>query len=222
MKAGLLVIVLTLAGCTAASGPTHNAYTVALPNGEHIYRVTCYGMLEGPGTCRKQAESICKEQPVTLLEAQSGLDATASGKPDDRSILFRCGAPAVALAPSAPAPLPAVTILDADTNFDTDRTELKPSARARLDQLIAESRGATIHSVTVSGYTDSVGSDEYNIALSERRAHAVDVYLQTNGLIADRFISRGYGKAHPIDSNDTASGRSHNRRVEVQLDMDRK
>ncbi|WP_412026101.1 OmpA family protein [Burkholderia cepacia] len=224
-KIGLPLIVLMLAGCTAASGPTYNAYTVALPNGEHAYRVTCYGLLEGPGACRKQAESICKEQPVMLLEAQSGLDATSGGKPDDRSILFRCGAPTVAATPVVPAPLPmppAMTILDADANFETDRADLKPVARDRLDRLISESRGARIRTVTVNGYTDSVGSDDYNIGLSERRARAVDAYLQAHGLNADRFISRGYGKADPVDSNDTATGRAHNRRVEVQLEMDRK
>ncbi|MCA8435473.1 OmpA family protein [Burkholderia seminalis] len=225
MKAGLLLIALTLAGCTAASGPMYNAYTVALPNGEHVYRVTCYGMLEGPGACRKQAESICKEQPVMLLEAQSGLYATFGGKPDDRSILFRCGAPTATTAPDLSAPLPmppAVTVLDADANFDTDSADLKPSARARLDRLIEESSGATIHTVTVSGYTDSVGSDDYNVGLSERRARAVDTYLQSHGLKADRFVNRGYGKADPVDSNDTLAGRAHNRRVEVRLDMDRK
>lgn len=226
-RTGLLFAAMLLAGCTAASGPTYNAYSVALPGGAQAYRVTCHGLLEGPGACRKEAASICKDQPVTMLETQSGLGATSGGNPDDRSVLFRCGAPAVAAAPVAPAepaPLPeppAVTVLDADANFDTGRADLKPAARARLDRLIEASRGATIHTVTVGGYTDSVGSDDYNVGLSERRARAVGAYLQAHGLNAGRFVSRGYGKADPVDSNETAAGRARNRRVEVRLDADR-
>ncbi|WP_231110427.1 OmpA family protein [Burkholderia territorii] len=213
----MLLIAALLAGCTAASGPTYNAYSVTLLDGAQAYRVNCYGLLEGPGACHKEAASICKDQPVTMLEAQAGLGVTSSGVPDDRSILFRCGAPAPA--PTATTP-PAVTVLDVDANFDTDRSDLKPAARTRLDQLIAASRGVMIRTVTVSGYTDSVGSDYYNVGLSERRASAVSIYLQKNGLKAGRFVSHGYGKADPVDSNDTVFGRAHNRRVEVRLDFD--
>ncbi|KVG57617.1 hypothetical protein WS79_15905 [Burkholderia territorii] len=225
-KIGLPLIALLLAGCTAASGPTYNAYSVALPDGAHAYRVTCYGLLEGPGACRKEAASICKDQTVTVLEAQSGLGVTSGSQPDDRSVLFHCGAPVAAAVPvvQQPSPVsvpPEVTTLDTDTNFDTDRADLKPVARDRLDRLIAESRGARIRTVTVNGYTDSVGSDDYNIGLSERRARAVGAYLQSHGLSAERFVSRGYGKADPVDSNETAAGRAHNRRVEVRMDVDR-
>ncbi|EDT37347.1 OmpA family protein [Burkholderia ambifaria] len=223
---GVLLATVLVAGCTAASGPTYSAYSVALPDGAQAYRVTCYGLLEGPGACRKEAASICKDQTVTVLEAQSGLGATSSGQPDDRSLLFRCGAPTVAAAPVAqqpsPAPSPpALTTLDADTNFDTDRADLTPIARDRLDRLISASRGVRVRTVTVNGYTDSVGSDDYNVGLSERRASAVDAYLQSHGLSAGRFVGRGYGKADPVDSNETAVGRARNRRVEVRLDVDR-
>ncbi|WP_175947697.1 OmpA family protein [Burkholderia pyrrocinia] len=224
-RVGISFVALLFAGCTAGSGPTYNAYQVALPDGSHVYRVTCHGLLEGPGACRKQAESICKEKSVVLLEAQSRLDATSDGKPDDRSILFRCGTPenaAVPVVPTPPLAPPAVTLLNADTNFDTDRADLRPPARTQLDRLIAESRGTAIRSVTVSGYTDSVGSAEYNLELSERRARGVSEYLQGHGMSADRFVSRGYGKADPVDTNDTATGRANNRRVEVRLDIERK
>jgi outer membrane protein OmpA-like peptidoglycan-associated protein len=225
VRIGISFGALLLAGCTAGSGPTYNAYQVAMPDGSRVYRVTCHGLLEGPGVCRKQAESICKAQSVIVLEAQSRLDATSEGKPDNRSILFRCGTPAITAAPVVPIPLvapPAVTILNADANFDTDRADLRSPARTQLDRLIAESRGTAIRSVTVSGYTDSMGSDKYNLDLSERRARAVSEYLQVHGLGADRFVSRGYGKADPVDSNDTVMGRANNRRVEVRLDIDRK
>jgi outer membrane protein OmpA-like peptidoglycan-associated protein len=71
--------------------------------------------------------------------------------------------------------------------------------------------------VEVTGHTDSVGSDEYNIGLSQRRANSVASYLIAQGLLAQRFIVQGMGKSQPIASNNTADGRQANRRVEIKL-----
>jgi OmpA-OmpF porin, OOP family len=221
----VLLGAMALVGCTTASGPTYTRYAVSMSNGEQAYRVTCYGLLEGPGACRKAAEAVCKDQPVRVLEGQSLLGAMSDGRADDRNLLFQCGAPKAAAAPVAPAvatPMPpALTTLGADANFDTAQASLTLAARARLDQLIDEARGVSIRTVTVNGYTDSVGSDAYNLDLSERRAQAVRAYLQDHGLKADKFVGRGYGKADPVDSNATAAGRANNRRVDVLLDIDR-
>ncbi len=226
-KQAMLLSVVALAACTTSSGPMHTTYSVSMPNGAQAYRVTCYGLLEGAGTCRKEAQSICKDQPVRVLEGQSLLGATSGGQTDDRNLLFQCGAPQAAtpapVPPAAVVPMPpAVTTLSADTNFDTAQASLTPAARARLDQLIDEARGVPIRMVTVNGYTDSVGSDAYNLDLSERRAQTVLGYLQDHGLRAGKFAGRGYGKAGPVDSNATAAGRASNRRVDVLLDIDRK
>ena len=69
--------------------------------------------------------------------------------------------------------------------------------------------------VEVAGHTDSVGSDEYNQGLSERRADSVREYLTSKGVKASRLSSRGYGESRPIESNDTDEGRAENRRVEL-------
>ncbi|WDD90997.1 OmpA family protein [Burkholderia sp. FERM BP-3421] len=227
-KQAVLLGAMALVGCTTSSGPTYTRYAVSMPNGAQAYRVTCYGLLEGPGSCRKAAEAVCKDQPVRVLEGQSLLGAMSGGQADDRNLLFQCGAPQAAPAPVAPAPVapmppmpPAVTTLGADANFDTAQASLTPAARARLDQLIDEARGVSIRTVTVNGYTDSVGSDAYNLDLSERRAQTVRAYLQDHGLKAGKFVGRGYGKADPVDSNETAAGRASNRRVDVLLDIDR-
>jgi OOP family OmpA-OmpF porin len=69
--------------------------------------------------------------------------------------------------------------------------------------------------VSVEGHTDSVGSDAYNMRLSERRAVSVRDYMIAEGIAADRITTRGLGKSHPVATNDTAEGRAENRRVEI-------
>ena len=65
----------------------------------------------------------------------------------------------------------------------------------------------------IDGHTDSVGSDAYNLALSDRRAKSVFDYLTSRGVDPSRLKSQGFGEANPIASNDTAEGRQQNRRV---------
>jgi outer membrane protein OmpA-like peptidoglycan-associated protein len=69
----------------------------------------------------------------------------------------------------------------------------------------------------VEGFTDSVGSDSHNQELSARRADAVRNALVEMGVTMDRIASQGYGEAHPVAGNDSASGRQLNRRVEIVL-----
>ena len=71
--------------------------------------------------------------------------------------------------------------------------------------------------IEVAGHTDSSGSDQYNQALSERRAQAVAGYLGSHGVKTQRLITVGAGEGHPIASNDTEQGRSANRRVELTI-----
>ena len=71
--------------------------------------------------------------------------------------------------------------------------------------------------VEVAGHTDSSGSDQYNQALSERRAQAVAGYLSSHGVKTQRLITIGAGEGHPMASNDTEQGRSANRRVELTI-----
>ena len=71
--------------------------------------------------------------------------------------------------------------------------------------------------VEVAGHTDSSGSDQYNQALSQRRAQSVAGYLGSHGVKGQRLITVGAGEAHPVASNDTEQGRSANRRVELTI-----
>lgn len=71
--------------------------------------------------------------------------------------------------------------------------------------------------IEVAGHTDSSGSDQYNLQLSQRRAQAVANYLSSHGVMTPRLITVGAGEAHPIASNDTEQGRAANRRVELTI-----
>jgi outer membrane protein OmpA-like peptidoglycan-associated protein len=104
-----------------------------------------------------------------------------------------------------------------DVLFDSGRAELKAGATRTVDRLAAFMRDHPERSLQVEGYTDSVGSDALNLALSERRANAVRDALVSRGVEGSRITTNGMGKANPVASNDTAEGRQRNRRVEIVI-----
>ncbi len=101
--------------------------------------------------------------------------------------------------------------------FDFAKYDLKPQFYPALNTVAATLREYNQTIVEVSGHTDSVGSDAANQALSERRANSVAGYLIGQGLMRERFEIVGMGERYPVASNDTDSGRSLNRRVEIRL-----
>jgi outer membrane protein OmpA-like peptidoglycan-associated protein len=104
-----------------------------------------------------------------------------------------------------------------DVLFDTGRSELKPGAARKLDQLAQFLMEHSERRVQIDGFTDSVGSDAYNEGLSQRRADAVKEALQFRGIDPARVSTEGYGKAYPVANNSDAGGRQLNRRVEVVI-----
>jgi outer membrane protein OmpA-like peptidoglycan-associated protein len=103
----------------------------------------------------------------------------------------------------------------ADVLFAFNKYDLKPTAREALSKLTGIVLGHPGLVLTIDGYTDSVGTDEYNQNLSEQRAGAVHDYVVQQGLNAASTTAQGFGKSNPIASNDTAAGRQQNRRVEI-------
>lgn len=102
--------------------------------------------------------------------------------------------------------------------FDFDSDQLRPEGKAVLDR-VAESIRYYQKPVRIEGHTDSVGSEEYNQGLSERRANAVRDYLVQNGKIpATLLTAQGFGETRPVASNETAAGRQENRRVEIIIE----
>jgi outer membrane protein OmpA-like peptidoglycan-associated protein len=104
-----------------------------------------------------------------------------------------------------------------DVLFDTGQAELKPGAFSTIDRLVTFMRENPERTLGVEGYTDSVGSDAYNLSLSQRRADAVRAALLARGIDGSRITTSGMGKASPVASNDTAPGRQRNRRVEIVI-----
>ena len=104
-----------------------------------------------------------------------------------------------------------------DVLFDTAKFTLRPLAREKLAKVAGIVSGHPGLRLDVEGHTDSVGSDEYNQRLSERRGDSVRDYLTHEGMAADSVTAKGLGKSDPVASNDTASGRQQNRRVEIVI-----
>lgn len=118
--------------------------------------------------------------------------------------------------PAAAAPAPPKKIAELKSaHFDFDRATLKPDGRAELDNAVRALKEDPALKATITGHTDSVGSEDYNQKLSERRANAARDYLVSQGIDASRITAEGLGETKPIASNDTAEGRAQNRRVEV-------
>lgn len=117
-----------------------------------------------------------------------------------------------------------VTVLDVDKKFvldnilfDFNRATFDMAYTEELRNVLAMMRKYENIHIEIRGHTDFIGSDEYNIALSDARARAVKKYLVERGVGADRMTTRGMGKSQPIAPNDTELGRRLNRRTEVVI-----
>lgn len=104
-----------------------------------------------------------------------------------------------------------------DVLFRTNKAQLEPDGLRTVYKLADFLKQYPERTVLIEGHTDSTGSDSYNQELSERRAGAVRMALLDSGISNDRIATRGYGKAFPVVSNDTAEHRQLNRRVEIIL-----
>lgn len=104
-----------------------------------------------------------------------------------------------------------------NVTFATNSADVQAGFYPVLDSvaLVLKEYDKTV--VEVAGHTDSTGSDSYNLELSQRRAGSVGAYLNSRGIINDRLLTVGYGKARPVATNDTAEGRQLNRRVEITV-----
>ena len=102
-----------------------------------------------------------------------------------------------------------------DVLFDTGLANLKPGAYSTIDRLATVLKESPDRKVMIEGHTDAVGADEYNQALSERRASAVQTALLERGVRSDQISALGKGETFPVASNDNAAGRQQNRRVEM-------
>lgn len=110
-----------------------------------------------------------------------------------------------------------VTVRLKNIYFDFDKTTLKPESYVELDKVVDFLNQNSHVSIEISGHTDSKGSDEYNLNLSQGRSQAVVDYVAGQGIDKNRLQAHGYGETKPIDTNDTDEGRANNRRVEFTI-----
>ena len=110
-----------------------------------------------------------------------------------------------------------LTLGENAVRFDTNKSTLTSTAKANLGKLLPVFNEYPDTNISIYGYTDSTGEDAYNLKLSAQRAATVKSYLSAKGLANSRFVTTGMGEVEPIASNETADGKSQNRRVEFAI-----
>jgi outer membrane protein OmpA-like peptidoglycan-associated protein len=106
---------------------------------------------------------------------------------------------------------------DSGILFDVDKYELREQAKRNIEKLAVILNKYEDTNILLAGHTDSDGSDEYNMTLSERRARSVAGYLAANNVTSARITAMGFGESEPIADNSTVAGKQANRRVEVAV-----
>ena len=108
-------------------------------------------------------------------------------------------------------------IMPSNVTFPTDQYSILPNFYSTLNAVSTVLRKYDRTAINVNGYTDSTGSESYNMQLSQRRANSVGNYLVQSGVSPNRISAVGFGESNPVASNATPQGRAQNRRVEVQI-----
>ncbi len=136
---------------------------------------------------------------VYRFGAKPAARASAAAAPFAAAPVRAAPAPAPAAPPAPPAPVKVT--LSADSMFAFDSSTVQPGGRAELDQLVADLRPLDYDSIMVTGHTDRIGSEAYNLQLSQRRAQAVKDYLvSSGGIAANRITARGIDGSQPVTS----------------------
>jgi outer membrane protein OmpA-like peptidoglycan-associated protein len=104
--------------------------------------------------------------------------------------------------------------------FDFDKSSLRNESKLELDRWVKMLNDNPSVSLEIDGHTDSIGTEIYNMGLSEHRVKAVAKYIIDQGIAARRLMTRGFGEKKPVASNKTAAGRQTNRRVDVRIIYD--
>jgi outer membrane protein OmpA-like peptidoglycan-associated protein len=106
--------------------------------------------------------------------------------------------------------------------FATNKYDITPNSKLALDKLIKIFSEYAETNLLIEGHTDDVGTDAYNLSLSERRAEAVSNYLRNSGIASARLITKWYGESQPVADNTNAANRALNRRVEFVITANEK
>lgn len=163
---------------------------------------------------RARAEAQAAQARAAAAEAQAKADAAKKSAEDANAVREKLRSQLNSVLATSESARGLIVNMS-DVLFDTGKYTLKPNtqlALAKVAGILAAYPGLKLQ---VEGYTDSVGSDEYNQKLSENRADAVRNFLISQGVPQDNISSTGYGKSSPVADNTTAAGRAKNRRVQL-------
>lgn len=132
-------------------------------------------------------------------------------------------APAPAAAPpAAPKPAAQKVTLAADTLFDFDKATLRPEGRAKLDEMVQQTKDIKLEVIIAVGHADRLGSDRYNQRLSERRAESVKSYLVSKGIEPNRVYTEGKGEKQPVTKPGQCKGNKKTKALIACLQPDRR
>jgi len=148
--------------------------------------------LEQERTARAEAEKKAREAYTKLAAA-----AAVAVKDDDRGT---------------------VITVPAGVLFASGKSDLLGSASSRLEQVAEALKNEPDRKITIIGHTDSQGSDQSNMELSQRRAATVQSFFAAHGIPSDKINATGAGESQPVADNNTPEGRANNRRVEIIID----
>ncbi len=207
---GALLMSAGMATAHAAEGVFYDPSNAASPTGKTIgyelnRTIGCPGRPLDGTPCTAPAPAA--PAPVAATPAPAPAPAPAYVAPP-------APAPAPAPVAVAPAPAPKKLVLKG-VNFDFDESTIRQADLVNIDKDVATLEQWGKVNIEVAGHTDSRGSDEYNMSLSQQRADAVRNYLIKKGIGADRLTAVGYGESQPVADNATDEGRFKNRRVEL-------
>ncbi len=165
-----------------------------------------------------EAEAAKRRADQARMDAENAQNQAASAEAAKSDAQARAAALAAQLADlQAKQTERGIVITFGDVLFNVDQANLTAQGMAVAQRLADVLRQNPDRTVLVEGFTDSTGSDAYNLQLSQRRAEAVRSALSQMGIDRSRIETRGYGEAYPVASNATAGERQLNRRVEIVL-----
>jgi OOP family OmpA-OmpF porin len=164
--------------------------------------------LESPQAMAAWVEAVLFEKAQPMAAAPTPTDMDGDGIPDNYD---QCT--------NTPRGAPVNNVgcwIIPNVEFNFDKTDIKAGFVADLDEVTGVMIANPDVKMDIFGYTDSIGTEEYNLGLSERRANAVKNYLVDKGIATDRIRTQGLGETMPVATNETEWGRERNRRVELK------
>ena len=246
-----IIVILALYGCatstfvkTGTTYPPYNGDVKILDTPLDGVNYEVIGIVSVDGALDTQYDLIKLMQKVA---AQNGANAIICSNKDCHQVF---GAPAIRILPKAeeiaampppnPQPAPKEEVVPPDPTstieraivekgratlniqFDTNKAVVKDQYNAELAEFADVMRKYADLKVMIEGHTDSVGNDDFNMKLSQKRADSVKNYLVTKfGIDASRLDAKGYGETRPIADNNTKEGRQKNRRVEAAVEYEK-